>query len=130
MGTADRKPLVIVESPYAGDTARNIAYAQAALRDCLLRGEAPFASHLLYTQAGVLDDNNPDERMLGINSGLELAKRADLTVVYIDLGVSRGMELGMAAANAAGRPVVLRSLPAWAPYVEPVQLPLGFEVTK
>src|SRR5690606_40243334 len=55
--------LVIVESPYAAkeffDRVRNQDYARAALRDSLLRGEAPFASHLLYTQAGVLDDDIP-----------------------------------------------------------------------
>ena len=53
---------VIVESPYAGDVERNERYARACIRDCLLRGEAPFASHLLYTQAGVLDDTIKEER--------------------------------------------------------------------
>src|SRR5690606_21487830 len=38
---------VIVESPYAGDVETHVAYARAALRDCLSRGEAPIASHLL-----------------------------------------------------------------------------------
>jgi len=61
---------VILESPYAGDVATNVAYARRALRDCLLRGEAPFASHLLYTQPGVLDDTLPDERACGIEAGL------------------------------------------------------------
>ena len=32
--------LVILESPYAGDIERNVAYARACLRDSLLRGEA------------------------------------------------------------------------------------------
>lgn len=40
--------LVLLESPYAGYVERNLAYARACARDCLLRGEAPFASHLLY----------------------------------------------------------------------------------
>lgn len=44
---------VIVESPYAGDVERNTAYARAAVRDCLMRGEAPFASHLLYMAYGI-----------------------------------------------------------------------------
>ena len=38
--------LVVVESPYAGDVETNVRYARAAIRDCLMRGEAPFASHL------------------------------------------------------------------------------------
>lgn len=104
---------VIVESPFAGDVARNVKYAQAAVRDCLLRGEAPFASHLLYTQLGVLRDDVPEERLKGINAGLELAKRADLTVVYTDLGISRGMWAGIAAADAACRPIEVRRLPGW-----------------
>ena len=49
---------VILESPYAGDVETNLRNARAAMRDCLLRGEAPYASHLLYTQPGVLDDGD------------------------------------------------------------------------
>ena len=106
--------LVIVESPYAGDIERNVAYAREAIRDCLSRGEAPLASHLLYTQPGVLRDGVPEERQLGIAAGLAWAKKADATVVYIDLGVSRGMEHGIADAVAAGRPIERRSLAGWA----------------
>lgn len=53
-----RMILVIIESPYAGDVDRNLEYLRAAMRDCLKRGEAPFASHALYTQPGVLDDGS------------------------------------------------------------------------
>ena len=45
---------VIIESPYAGFVKRNEDYARECLRDSLMRGEAPIASHLLYTQPGVL----------------------------------------------------------------------------
>lgn len=102
--------LVIVESPYAGDVERNVAYARACLRDSLQRGEAPLASHLLYTQPGILDDDKPDERAHGINAGLEWGARADMTAVYTDLGVSRGMEFGIADALASARPVERRRL--------------------
>src|SRR3546814_12910998 len=61
--------LVIIESPYAGDVEENTRYARACLQDCLRRGEAPFASHLLYTQPGILDDRVPDERELGLEAG-------------------------------------------------------------
>ena len=100
--------LVIVESPYRGDLAKNIAYALACLHDSLRRGEAPFASHLLYTR--VLDDDQADERAQGIAAGLAWAARADATVVYTDLGISGGMQLGIAAAMADGRPVEYRTL--------------------
>lgn len=102
--------LVIVESPYAGDVDRNLAYARRALRDCLLRGEAPLASHLLYTQPGVLDDDVPAERTLGIEGGLSWGAVAELTVVYADLGWSAGMRLGVERAKQEGRPVEIRYL--------------------
>ena len=55
------RPKVQLESPFGAPTRENIitnvAYALLAMRDSLGRGEAPFASHLLYTQ--MLDDQNP-----------------------------------------------------------------------
>lgn len=102
--------LVILESPYAGDVGANVAYARAALRDSLLRGEAPIASHLLYTQPGVLDDNVPAERQHGIDAGLAWRSVAEATVVYVDRGISRGMEYGIAAAQAAGLPIEFRHI--------------------
>lgn len=106
--------LVIVESPFAGDVAGNIKYARAAIRDCLLRGEAPIASHLLYTQEGVLDDDVPDERTLGINAGLEWGRAAEMTAVYIDKGISKGIAYGIQRAIEEGRPIVFRSLREYA----------------
>jgi hypothetical protein len=88
--------LVIVESPYAGDVARNMRYLRACLADCLQRGEAPFASHGLYTQPGILDDTKSEERALGIAAGFAWRHVAALTVFYVDLGWSNGMRLGAA----------------------------------
>lgn len=99
---------VILESPYAGDVEANIQYAREAMADSLKRGEAPLASHLLYTQPGILDDNIPEERELGINAGLLWGSMAELTVVYGDLGFSKGMTQGMERAIAEGRPVLIR----------------------
>ena len=101
---------VILESPYAGDVEENVAYARACLRDSLLRGEAPIASHLLYTQPGVLNDDIPGERQLGISAGLAWGVAAELTVVYTDYGISRGMRYGIRRAEAEGRTVEYRSL--------------------
>lgn len=101
---------VILESRYAGDIIKNIMYARACMRDCLLRGEAPYASHLLYTQPGVLDDSKPDERMLGIEAGLRIGKYFHKTVVYTDLGISNGMEYGIERAKKEKRKVEYRQL--------------------
>lgn len=102
--------LVIIESPYAGDVRRNEEYARACLADSLNRGEAPLASHLLYTQPGVLDDTNPAERAQGIEAGLAWGALAQLTAVYTDRGISGGMQYGVDRARANGRPVEFRVL--------------------
>lgn len=105
---------VIVESPYASETPegieRNVAYARAAMHDCLRRDESPYASHLLYTQPGVLDDTKPDERKLGIEAGFVWRQLATLTVVYVDLGITKGMWLGLLDADKRGQMIVFRSL--------------------
>jgi len=105
--------LVVVESPYAGDVETNVRYARAAIRDCLMRGEAPFASHLLYTQEGVLDDNIPVEREHGIHAGFAWRQVAQLTVVYKDLGISKGMQYGIDNAIKRGCPVEYRTIEGW-----------------
>jgi hypothetical protein len=102
--------LVIIESPYAGNVALHTAYARACLADSLARGEAPLASHLLYTQPGVLDDGVPVQRDLGIAAGLAWGAKADFTAVYEDLDYSGGMIMGIRRAEAEGRPVAIRRL--------------------
>jgi hypothetical protein len=104
---------VIIESPYTGDVERNLRYLRAAMRACLRRGEAPFASHALYTQPGVLDDNDPVERIKGIAAGFAWRSAAVMTIVYTDLGVSFGMEAGIAHAREIGQVIEYRSMPNW-----------------
>jgi hypothetical protein len=101
---------VLVESPYAGNFEENEAYARDCLHDCFARGEAPFASHLLYTQPGVLDDDIKHQRKLGIEAGLVWGREADVTVVYTDRGISSGMKQGIERAIKDGRPVEYREL--------------------
>jgi len=103
--------LVVVESPYAGDVARNLEYARAAMLDCLQRQEAPFASHLLYTQ--VLNDDSPVERWQGIQAGIEYHKRADCVVFYLDLGLSEGMTQAILNAAREGVAMEFRFLEGW-----------------
>jgi hypothetical protein len=80
---------VIIESPYSGEVERNKAYLKVCMLDSITRGEAPYASHKLYTD--VLDDNDKDERRLGIELGFAWLKVADLVAFYIDFGMSPGM---------------------------------------
>lgn len=101
---------VIIESPFAGDVGTNVCYARKCLRDSLMRDEAPIASHLLYTQPGVLDDDIPEERDQGINAGLAWMEDAEATVVYIDLGITKGMKYGISDAKKHDRPIEYRSI--------------------
>jgi hypothetical protein len=107
--------LVILESPYAGNIEINERFARACIRDCLMRGEAPIASHLLYTQPGILDDTIPAERALGIEAGLAWHSVPTVkTVVYDNLGISSGMQHGIERAKLLGTPVETRTLEgAW-----------------
>lgn len=102
---------VIIESPFAGDVQRNVAYAQAALLDSLMRGEAPIASHLLHTQ--VLDDLSPEQRAQGIDAGLEWMPVAHLAAFYTDLGWSNGMRRALDMANVLGLKTQFRRLGSW-----------------
>lgn len=102
---------VIIESPYAGNVADNINYARQCMRDSLKRGEAPYASHLLYTQANVLDDNIPEERELGILAGFAWKHIPDvLTVFYADKGFSNGMRKAVDYCNKHDRKYEVRFL--------------------
>ena len=101
---------VILESPFAGDVVANQQYARACVRDALLRGEAPLASHLLYTQPGILNDDDRNERAHGINAGHAWMHHADAVVVYTDRGISSGMQAGIRSAEFHGVPVEYRSL--------------------
>lgn len=107
--------IVIVESPFkpSDDTVaqyrgrysraellrQNLVYARLALLNALGRGEAPLASHLLYTQ--VWAESN-DLREAGIKAGIEMYHRVDLSALYVDLGVSAGMKLGQEHASLIG----------------------------
>lgn len=100
--------LVIIESPYSGATAANKEYARDALLDCLQRGEAPLASHLLYTQ--VLDDTIPNERAQGMAAGWAWIGQADKVAVYTDFGITPGMQQGIDLAVGRGLEVEYREL--------------------
>ncbi|MFT4307884.1 MAG: hypothetical protein ACMXYM_00750 [Candidatus Woesearchaeota archaeon] len=107
---------VDIETPYSArsdeEIRRNLLYARACMRDSMLREEIPFASHLIYTQPGILDDEVPHERDLGIIAGKELIEALPgvVTVVYQDLGISSGMQFGIDRAHEQGRRVEYRTL--------------------
>jgi hypothetical protein len=106
--------LAVIESPYAGEVERNLRYLRAAMADCLSRGEAPYASHGLYTQPGVLDDTIAEERELGIRAGFAVAKAildvGGKVAMYVDLGTSPGMQAAFERHSREGRVIEVRRL--------------------
>lgn len=109
------KPVIVI-SPFSAKTLKgkrdNIAYAEQLVADCIRRGEAPFASHLLYPR--VLDDDNPEERTLGMQAGWAwfpvVAAAGGKAVVGVDRAMSSGMAQDIEAAKRAGLHVEYRSL--------------------
>jgi hypothetical protein len=108
--------LAVIESPYSADSivafARNVRYARAAVLDAIQLGYAPLASHLLYTQEGILSEATPEERARGIACGhvpyrysaklFDMATDSDhrmVCLVYPDLGITAGMLAGIKEAK-------------------------------
>lgn len=106
--------LVVIESPLSAPTREGIEenknYAKACVRDSLARGEAPYASHLLYDQPGILNDLNGDERKKGMDAGFAWGAKAELIAVYIDKGISQGMNAGIERATDLHIPIEFRRL--------------------
>ncbi len=91
--------VVYVASPFAGDVEANIAYAKAAMHDCLMRGEAPFVPHLLYPL--VLEEDRA-QRAFGMRAGKAILLRCTLVAVYTDRGESTGMKSEVRFATEHG----------------------------
>lgn len=100
--------LVFVASPLRGDMERNLAYARAAMFDSLIRDESPYVPHLLYPQ--VLDDTVEVQRGQGMTAANRWLLRCARLVVYVDLGVSSGMQAEIELADRHGIPVERRRL--------------------
>lgn len=94
--------LIFIASPYAGDIERNIEYAKQACRHVLDKGNAFFCPHLLYPQ--ILDDNNPEERKLGIRLGKEVLAKCDELWAFSN-HISSGMFKEIEYARERGIPV-------------------------
>ena len=98
---------VIIESPFAGGW-QNVLYSRQCVLDSLSRGESPYASHLLYTQKGMLDDRVPEQRKLGIAAANGWLEVADLVAVYCDRGITTGMLIGVIKGASLGKSFALR----------------------
>ena len=95
---------VFICSRYIGDTEHNVQVASALCRIAIEAGCAPFAPHLLYTR--FLDENDPEQRDLGISLGLRFMEACDEVWVFTADGISDGMRRELEHAKALGKPVI------------------------
>jgi len=70
--------------------------------------ESPVAFHLLYTQ--VLDDDDAPQRKRGIDLSQRWYEDADAVAVYMDFGITKGMQQGIDLATKLGLPIQMRSI--------------------
>ena len=77
-------------SPYSGDTKRNKQYARELTAHAIQLGYAPITPHLYITEC--LDDNEPEQRDVGLTIALELLNKCDVIYVGDTYGISDGME--------------------------------------
>jgi hypothetical protein len=105
---------VVLESPYRAtekvSLVTHVAYARLCVKHSLSQGEAPLASHLLYTQEGILVDALLEERLKGMWAGWTWFSSAEQLVVYTDFGISAGMKQGIYCASELRLPIVHRSI--------------------
>jgi len=104
------RPRIFLCSPYSGDINANLSYLALCVEDSLARGEAPFASHGFYPH--YLDDEDNDQRALGMACGHSWLAVAWKCAVYEDRGISAGMVKDMKAAAKLDVPLEYRRLTA------------------
>lgn len=104
--------LVLIESPFAHPHPQgrilHAAYLELCLHDSIYRGETPIATHKLYTIC--LDDTNVVERRLGMRRALDILPHVSLVAVYVDLGISPGMQEGIVLALEQSKPIMYRTI--------------------
>jgi hypothetical protein len=104
------KKLVFVSSPLSGDFVNNVRRAEEYCGLVAREGHIPFAPHVYFTQ--FLDDENPEERELGMSMGLEVLERCDeLWVFPVNGVISQGMTVEIRLAKQLRKPIYFRHLP-------------------
>lgn len=89
--------LVYVCSPYKGNKKANIAAASQYCLDAIAAGYIPIAPHVMFY--GILNDDDPGQRAVGMKIGLELLRFCQELRVY-GSRISDGMRGEIALAEA------------------------------
>ena len=95
---------VFICSPYRGDIEKNTKIARDFGRLAAKCDYVPVIPHLVFPQ--FLDDNDPQERILGITLGAELLKVCDMMWV-VGNKITKGMQFEIDAAKKLKLPVRL-----------------------
>jgi hypothetical protein len=95
---------VFICSPYRGEVEKNTKIAREFGRLAAKCDYVPVIPHLVFPQ--FLDDNDPEERILGITLGAELLKVCDMMWVVGDR-VTKGMQFEIETAKKLKLPVRL-----------------------
>ena len=95
-------PLVYVASPFAGDIEENAKRAKGYCRFAVSKGCIPLAPHLHYPQ--FMDENDAEQRLLGLRFALILLGRCDELWVFGDR-ISHGMSKEISKAKRRGMPI-------------------------
>lgn len=94
---------VYIASPLRGNIEENIEnaikYSRYAIMEC---GVLPLTPHIFLTR--FLDDNIEEERILGIQAGMQLLEESEELWVFGDV-ISEGMRAEIARATELGIPI-------------------------
>lgn len=96
--------VVYICSPLHGDIERNIEKAKLYCEAAIINHIIPIAPHVYLTQ--FLNDENPDERMVGIEMGIELLKKCDELWVFGNK-ITEGMDLKIKIAKQLKIPIIV-----------------------
>lgn len=111
--------LVVVESPWRGlankrlpdPYAKSKHYLRQCLRDCLVRGEIPWASHAVLAWTRALYEEDADQRAEGIQVCKDMIQHhAQKVVLYVDFGITTGMHEALIWARMHGKPTEERRI--------------------
>jgi len=94
--------IVFICSPFAGDIEGNTMRARRYGRFAMTEKVVPIIPHLMYPQ--FLEEDDPEERQLGIDMGLVLLGKCHELWVFGD-HISSGMRIEIAKAKNLGIPI-------------------------
>lgn len=98
----NEKKIVFICSPYKGDIRVNTIRAKRYGRYAVTKKQVPIIPHLMYTQ--FLDEDNFDERAMGLEMGLILLSKCQEIWVF-GSRISKGMEIEIEKAKEMKIPI-------------------------